>query len=72
LRLTRQLFGESEFALRFLSLVFAVLTVPLLYATPGGSFPGDAAGLIAAALGALSPMYLWYGQEARCTPCSPF
>ena len=66
LRLTTQLFGESEFALRFLSLAFAVLAVPLLYATARRLIPrGIAAGLIAAALGALSPMYLWYGQEAR-------
>ena len=60
------LFGESEFALRFLSLAFAVLLVPLLYCTARRLIPrGESAGLTAAALGALSPMYLWYGQEAR-------
>jgi len=66
LRLATQLLGESEFALRFPSLAFAVLTVPLLYATARRLMPrGHVAGLAAAALGALSPMYLWYGQEAR-------
>jgi 4-amino-4-deoxy-L-arabinose transferase-like glycosyltransferase len=59
-----QLFGRSEFSLRFLSLASVVLMVPLLFAT-GRRLIGTRAGVIAAALGALSPMYLWYGQEAR-------
>lgn len=59
-----RLWGESEFALRFLSLIGVVLTVPLLYAV-GRRLVDERAGLAAAALGALSPMYLWYGQEAR-------
>jgi len=56
--------GESEFALRLLSLAAAVLTVPLLYST-GRRLIDRPAGLAAAGLGALSPMYLWYAQEAR-------
>ncbi len=59
-----RLFGQSEFALRFLSLASVTLIVPLLYAT-GRRLVDDNVGLAAAALGALSPMYLWYGQEAR-------
>jgi 4-amino-4-deoxy-L-arabinose transferase-like glycosyltransferase len=59
-----QLFGRSEFSLRFLSLASVVLMVPLLFAT-GRRLIGTRVGLMAAALGALSPMYLWYGQEAR-------
>ena len=59
-----QFLGRSEFALRYLSLVAAVLLVPLLYVT-GRRLVDEWAGLAAAALGALSPMYLWYGQEAR-------
>jgi mannosyltransferase len=59
-----RLFGQSEFALRFISFAAAVLIVPLLYAT-GKRLVDDWAGLAAAALGALSPMYLWYAQEAR-------
>jgi 4-amino-4-deoxy-L-arabinose transferase-like glycosyltransferase len=59
-----RLFGRSEFSLRFLSLAALVLIVPLLYAT-GKRLGDDRLGLGAAALGAISPMYLWYAQEAR-------
>jgi len=57
-------FGISEVALRFLSLSFGVLTVPLIYAV-GRRFLGYASGLLAAALIAVSPLFLWYSQEAR-------
>ncbi len=66
-----RVWGESEFALRFLSLIGVVLTVPLLYGT-GRRLVDERAGLAAAALGALSPMYLWYGQEARMYALLPF
>jgi len=56
--------GESDFVLRFLSVAFAALIVPLLYAM-GVRLRGPRAGLIAAFFGALSPFYLWYAQEAR-------
>jgi 4-amino-4-deoxy-L-arabinose transferase-like glycosyltransferase len=59
-----RLLGQSEFALRFLSVASVTLIVPLLYVT-GRRLVDGRAGLAAAALGALSPMYLWYGQEAR-------
>lgn len=59
-----RVFGQSEFALRFMSLASVVLIVPLLYIA-GKRLLGRRVGLAAAALGALSPMYLWYGQEAR-------
>ncbi|MFN2169231.1 MAG: glycosyltransferase family 39 protein, partial [Anaerolineae bacterium] len=59
-----RLFGHSEFSLRFLSSAALVLIVPLLYAT-GKRLGDDRLGLGAAALGAISPMYLWYAQEAR-------
>ncbi|MBN1138565.1 MAG: glycosyltransferase family 39 protein, partial [Anaerolineae bacterium] len=66
LGLVVRVLGKTEFALRFPSLVFAVLTVPLLSAAARRLIPRrPAASLAAAALGALSPMYLWYGQEAR-------
>jgi mannosyltransferase len=59
-----KLVGQSEFALRFPSLAFSVLTVPLLYAV--GKYLFDrGAGLLAALFGAISPLYLWYSQEAR-------
>jgi 4-amino-4-deoxy-L-arabinose transferase-like glycosyltransferase len=61
---TTRLVGNSEFALRFPSLAATVLLVPLLYVA-GQRLAGRHAGLMAALLGALSPMYLWYAQEAR-------
>jgi hypothetical protein len=62
--LVTRFLGLSEFALRYLSLAAIVLLVPLLYVA-GKHLVDGWAGLGAAALGALSPMYLWYGQEAR-------
>ena len=57
-------FGTSEFALRFLSVIANVATIPLLYAL-ARRWLGNLAALIAALLGALSPFYVWYEQEAR-------
>ncbi|MDI7274613.1 MAG: glycosyltransferase family 39 protein [Anaerolineae bacterium] len=59
-----RLAGTSDFALRFVSAAWAVLLVPLLYAA-GAHFWDRRAGLMAAALGALSPAYLAHAQEAR-------
>ncbi|HID61398.1 MAG TPA: phospholipid carrier-dependent glycosyltransferase, partial [Anaerolineae bacterium] len=60
------LFGpsSSEFVVRFPSLFFGVLTVPLMYRM-GRHLFGAAAGLLAAFLAAISPLYLWYSQETR-------
>jgi len=66
-----RLLGDSERALRGLSLLFGVLTVPLMYAVAWQLFarlPGThrrLAGLLAALLVAVSPLHIWYGQEAR-------
>ncbi len=57
-------FGTSEFALRFFSVLANVATIPLLYAL-ARRWLGSPAALIAASLGALSPFYIWYAQEAR-------
>jgi 4-amino-4-deoxy-L-arabinose transferase-like glycosyltransferase len=57
-------FGSSEFSLRFLSAVFGALMVPLLWAT-GRRMLGEGSGLLSAALVAISPLFLWYSQEAR-------
>ena len=59
------LFGDSEWALRALSVLFGVLTVPLLYGVARLLFRSRAAGLLAALLIAVSPLHVWYGQEAR-------
>ncbi|MGB9299671.1 MAG: glycosyltransferase family 39 protein, partial [Anaerolineae bacterium] len=56
--------GSSEFVVRFLSVAWGVLLVPLLYAF-GTRLLGRRVGLWAAVIAALSPVYLWYSQEAR-------
>ncbi len=58
------LFGESETALRSLSLLAALLTIPTaLWA--GTVVAGRTAGWMAAVLAALNPFLTIYGQEAR-------
>lgn len=64
LHLVFRLAGRSEFSGRFLSLFFSVLTVPLTYLA-GKRLFGQAAGIWASSLTALSPLYLWYAQELR-------
>ncbi len=56
--------GRSEFALRFLSLLFSLASVALLYRF-GRDMGNLALGLLAAAIGALSPLHLAYAQEVR-------
>lgn len=56
--------GDSEFAVRFLSLLFGVLIVPLMFVTAKRLF-GQNAALFAALIATLSALYLWYSQEAR-------
>jgi len=56
--------GRSEFAVKFLSVVFSLLIIPLLYVA-GRRLLSSAAGGLAALLGAISPLYLWYAQEIR-------
>ena len=60
-----QLLGDGEAAVRSLSVLFGVLSVPLIYALALALFHSRAAGLLAALLLAVSPLHLWYGQEAR-------
>jgi uncharacterized membrane protein len=59
-----RLAGRSEWALRFLSAFFSALTVPLLYAL-GRLLFNRRAGLLAALLAMVSPLYIYYAQEAR-------
>ncbi|HSN74646.1 MAG TPA: glycosyltransferase family 39 protein [Anaerolineae bacterium] len=56
--------GLSEWALRFPSVFFGVLLVPLAYAL-GRRLFGRVAGNLAALLAALHPLWLYYSQEAR-------
>jgi len=61
-----ELAGDSDFTLRFLSVIFGVLTVPLIYFIGKKLCHGHArVGLWAALLATFSPFYLWYSQEAR-------
>jgi mannosyltransferase len=62
------LFGDGEFALRSLSVVPGVLTVPCVYLIGRNLCPGPRGvwvGLLAAALLALNPLQIRYAQEAR-------
>ncbi len=61
--------GNSEFALRFVSAMAATLLVPTVYVTARFYTRRDglasSAPLWSALLAAVSPFFLWYGQEAR-------
>lgn len=59
------LFGHSEWALRFPSALFNTLTVPLVYALARRLFGRGSAPRLAALLFAVSPLMVYYSQEAR-------
>lgn len=60
----RALLGQSEFALRSLSVACGLTLVAFTYLL-GRHLFGEATGLIAAFLGAISPFAVYYSQEAR-------
>ncbi len=63
-----RVFGETEFALRALSVIAATATVPFIYLIGRQTLPGRdgvLAGVIAAALFVVSPLHLDYAQQAR-------
>jgi mannosyltransferase len=58
--------GLSEFALRFFSVVFGTLAVPLVHRLGRRLFPSlPSLALLAAFLTAISPYFVWYGQEGK-------
>lgn len=59
------LFGNSEFVLRIISVVFGVLTIPLFYYI-GTEFKDKNVGLISAAIATVSQFCIYYSQEAYC------
>jgi len=59
-----QLVGESEFAIRMLSVLFGVLTVAVVYSL-GTLVAGRVAGSLAALLTGLSRFHVWWSQETR-------
>jgi hypothetical protein len=56
--------GESEFSLRFFSVLCAIPTIPLVYVV-GKRLLGAGLALVAAALLAVSPWHVYYSQEVR-------
>jgi uncharacterized membrane protein len=64
-RLWEQVFGSSAAAIRSLSAVFGVLTLPCLYWFCLELFGSSETALVAVALVAVSPFYVLYAQEAR-------
>jgi hypothetical protein len=59
-------FGQSEWALRFPSVLFNTLTIPLIYALARRLFtPRSPVSLLAGLLFAVSPLLVYYSQEAR-------
>jgi uncharacterized membrane protein len=62
--LTVRLFGDGELAVRLPSLIAGTLVIPALYLL-GRELYDRRTGLIAALLGAASPILIWYAQEAR-------
>lgn len=56
--------GISEFVLRFFSVIANVATLPLIYVL-ARRWLNPSAAWVAMGLGALSPFYVWYAQEAR-------
>ena len=60
-----RVFGWHEAGLRSLSALFGIATVPAAYAAARAAFESERAGLIAAALFAVNPYFVWYSQEAR-------
>ncbi len=56
--------GLSEFSVRFPSIVFGVLLIPVMYAL-GRQLFSRWTGVLAALLVALNPFLIWYSQEAR-------
>jgi mannosyltransferase len=59
-----RLFGDSEFSIRFPSLIFGVLSIGLIYQV-GLLLFDERKGLIAALLLALSTFHIHYSQDAR-------
>lgn len=58
--------GQSEFSLRFLSVVFGVLTVPMVYRLGRRLFASlPSAAVLAALLAATAPYLIWYSQEGK-------
>ncbi|HEX3433629.1 MAG TPA: glycosyltransferase family 39 protein [Solirubrobacteraceae bacterium] len=59
-----RLFGDGALALRLPSALAGVLSVPVVWAI-AQQLAGRRAALVAAAIVAVNPLFVWYSQEAR-------
>jgi mannosyltransferase len=59
-----RLFGDGALALRLPSALAGIATVPVVWAI-GEKLSGRRAALIAGAIVAVNPLFVWYSQEAR-------
>lgn len=59
-----QWLGNTPFLVRFLSVIFGVWTIPSTFIL-GKSIMGSRVGLLSAFLITISPLHIWYSQEAR-------
>ncbi len=59
-----RVFGSSEMAVRLPSIVAGLALLPVLYLC-GEELYDRRTGLVAAAIGSVSPLLVWYSQEAR-------
>lgn len=58
-------FGQTEFALRYLSVVFGVLSVPLMWQMACALLPRRNSAWAAMGFIAIAPLMVYYSQEAR-------
>lgn len=65
------LFGDSDVALRSLSVLFGVLNVPIIYLL-GKEIDSEKTGLIAALFVAINSFLIYYSQEVRFYSFLPF
>lgn len=65
LREAMLVFGESLFAIRFVSVLWSVLAIPLVYRLGQRAMKSDAAGILTALVTAVSALQVLYAQEAR-------
>ena len=59
-----QIFGQSEFSVRFPALIFGVLSIFMIYKV-GKEIFNQEVGLLSALILAISPFHVHYSQEAR-------
>jgi 4-amino-4-deoxy-L-arabinose transferase-like glycosyltransferase len=59
-----RLFGTGEVALRLPSALFGIALIPVAWGI-GSELSGRRVATLLAALVAVNPLYVWYGQEAR-------